>query len=226
VITLDPDNLTSRTGTTFTATARLTSSSGDPIPARLITFVTTMNAQRQLTHKAATDEDGTARFSYRRTDVGADVVQASVTVDGLTISDRIDHRWSEDSPPPSEGTLKLGARSASAGGDLALDGTGCPPGARVRITIGERSVASTLADPAGDYSIVAALPDLPLGRHRIRAACGNATAQADVDVIGLTASTGTAGPAAAMTSAAVLTFFVLLGGSLVRRTSRRHSKAQ
>ncbi|MGH3461475.1 MAG: Ig-like domain-containing protein [Kribbellaceae bacterium] len=216
MILLEPDGMVSEIDTEFQVTATLTTGSGDPIPDRTVTFVATMDGHREITRSTTTDDEGGALFTYSRTAAGPDVVRASAIIDGLTAADTIDHRWSAVPVASAPQTvLTIDSPSVTPGSDLTLHGTGCPPGARVDIAIRNDVLMSTRARASGEFSATAAMPDLPLGRYRITVSCGNSFASTTVDLVGLRATTGTAGPAG-ITSAAVLVFFVLLGGSLLR----------
>jgi len=196
--------------------AALASRSGDPVPDRQVTFEVSMRDRRTLTHTATTNAEGVAQFTYSRQHVGSDTVIGRATIDGATVRDQIRHEWARHAPPPPrEGILEVDSVTVSPGSDLRLSGGGCSPEAPVDVSVRERPVAVARADASGVYTVVATLPDLPLGRHTITATCPNAIAEATVDLVAHTATTGTAA-AAGVTASAVLGFFVLLGSSLWR----------
>jgi hypothetical protein len=184
------------------------------VPDRQVTFETTKRGEAAITRTVTTDGDGNAQFTYRRSTTGSDSVQARVTVDGTGLSERILHRWIDGAAPP-EGKLRLDSDVVNPGSDLRLTGSGCSPNGQIELSIEDVKIASTRADSSGAYRVVAPLPELPLGRHKIKASCAQLSTTATVDVVGVTAAMGTAG-AAGVTTAAVLAFFVLLGGSIVR----------
>lgn len=197
-------------------TAALSTKSGDPVPDRLVTFETTKQGEGPITGTARTDEAGNARFTYRRSTAGSDSVTARVTVDGVGLSERVGHRWVDRAtPPPVSGTLRLDSGVVNPGSDLRLTGSGCPANGPIELSIGEVKLAGTRADGSGDYRVVAPLPELPLGRHKLKATCALLSTTATVDVVGVTAAMGTAG-AVGMTTAAILAFFVLLGAAIIR----------
>ncbi|QNE21547.1 hypothetical protein F1D05_31025 [Kribbella qitaiheensis] len=213
---LSPNNTSTAVGRDFTVTAAVTTRSGDPVPDRLVTFESTKRGEGAISRTATTDDEGKAQFTYRRNTAGSDAVHARVSVDGTGLSERIVHAWTDRATPPSAaGTLRLDSDVVNPGSDLKLTGSGCPANGRIELSIGDFALAGTRADSAGDYRVVAPLPELPLGRHKVKASCAGSSTTATVDVVGVTAAMGTAG-AAGVTTVAVLAFFVLLGGSIVR----------
>lgn len=205
-------------GQPFSVTAALTSVSGDPIPGQTISFQATMERLPQIDATVRTDGAGTATFTYARLWRGSDEVVATATVEGVTVTDRLSHGWSADAPPlqATQGlSLQLGSVSAMPGGDLAVAGTGCPAGTPVDIGFGELPVTSVRADKSGDFETEVTVPALPLGRRTVTASCGTVTAQETVDLVVVTAMTGTSA-ATAVAGGAVLAWLLLLWGWLRR----------
>ncbi len=98
---------------------------------------------------------------------------------------------------------------------MVVGGTQCPPGSQVTLTAGGVVLGTVTADADGNSTVPARLPDLSVGRHKLVASCPPVRVERDLDVVRRSSSTGT-GAASASTAAAVLSFFVLLGGQLVR----------
>jgi hypothetical protein len=208
VLKLAPDGTTGIAGTTFTTTATLTRSAG-PIAGRVVDFRATLKGQPDRTGTATTDAKGVALFGFTRLVAGADNIQASVLVDGVLAADSIGRRWTIAATvpvPPDLGTT-------SPGGVATVKGSGCRPGAPVVVMAGGTKVATTLAGPDGEYGMRAALANLPVGRHAVQISCGDRVTERTLDVVAVSASTGTAA-ASVVTSSSVLLFFLLLAITL------------
>ena len=127
-------------------------------------------------------------------------------------------------PPPvpsptgfSGSTVALDRPSALPGGSATLTGRNCPPGASVAYTVAGLVGGQTLAGPDGTFTGQVQLPDAPIGEYPITVVCGGQSATVPIDLV--VSSAVTSGPAGAITAAAVLVFFVLLGSVLYARTS-------
>jgi len=117
-------------------------------------------------------------------------------------------------------TIRLTCRGKPArpGERLTASGTGCPPGAEVTLTIGDRPVGSTTADANGAFIAPVRLPALTPGRHKVAASCG-VVLSAPLDVY---VSSRVETPAS---STLAVTCFVILIGVVVLsrgRTPRKH----
>ena len=99
-----------------------------------------------------------------------------------------------------------------------MEGTRCPPGSTVTLTVGGVALGTVTADADGNFALPVRMPDLAVGRHQLVASCPPVRVEREVDIVHRTSSTGT-GAASASTAVAVLSFFVLLGGQLVRLRS-------
>jgi hypothetical protein len=125
------------------------------------------------------------------------------------------------SPTPSVAESAAADRpSTLPGGPVGLHGNDCPPGAPVAFTMEGAALGSTTAGSDGSYAATVDLPDASIGHHEIQVVCGNRRATVPIDLV-VTASESDPGVGA--TVAAVLVFFVLLGGALTLRsgTARR-----
>jgi hypothetical protein len=83
------------------------------------------------------------------------------------------------------------------------------------LTAGGVVLGIVTADADGNFAVPARMPELSVGRHKLVASCPPVRVERNLDVVHRSSSTGT-GAASASTAAAVLSFFVLLGGQLVR----------
>jgi hypothetical protein len=91
----------------------------------------------------------------------------------------------------------------------------------VRIYLGEIELGTTTAASNGTFSLRSAIPELPLGRYRVRSSCGKLTGDPDVDLSRPQANKGAAGIAAAgVTTSSTFLFFLLLGKLVVSFMSR------
>ena len=113
--------------------------------------------------------------------------------------------------------LPITKRSARPGQRVAASGTGCPPGAQVGLTIGDRPAGSVTADANGDFSAPLRLPTLAPGRHKVAATCG-VVLSPPLEVF---VSSSVETPASS--TLAVMNFVILLGVVLLTRgrTPRR-----
>jgi uncharacterized protein (DUF2141 family) len=68
--------------------------------------------------------------------------------------------------------LTLSQPSVPPGGQISVRGNGCAPGSGVSLTIGTTTVGTSAADNSGSFSTTILVPDLPLGRVDVVAACG------------------------------------------------------
>jgi hypothetical protein len=103
-------------------------------------------------------------------------------------------------------------------GLVTLAGRGCPARTPVQLLIDGREVATPMARGDGSYSAEVRLSGIGVGQYPLEAVCAPLRVPREIDVVVPTASTGTAA-AGVTTAAAVLSFFVLLGGQLVRLSS-------
>lgn len=123
---------------------------------------------------------------------------------------------SEPPPPDAEPIedVQLGRGSAIPGGDLEVSGAGCPPGSTVEVLLADETLASTTADATGAFSVRAPVANVPLGQYVVRIRCAAGHGEAVVDLVSTVASS--TAPASAASAATVLTFFVLLGSTIVK----------
>jgi len=83
-------------------------------------------------------------------------------------------------------------------------GYGCPPDAPVSLSIGDTSVADTVADPRGDFQAPLITGSVNVGRHVVTAECGR-TMRAPLDIV-LASHVGTG-----TSTLAVIVLFLFLG---------------
>ncbi|GAA1135845.1 hypothetical protein GCM10009583_01940 [Ornithinicoccus hortensis] len=121
-------------------------------------------------------------------------------------------------PPPADAqpidAVDLGRRSVIPGGDLAVSGAGCAPRSTVEVLLAGEVLATTTADGTGSFTVRAPVANVPLGQYVVRIRCGNGHGEAVVDLVSTVASS--TAPASAASAATVLTFFVLLGSSILK----------
>lgn len=113
-------------------------------------------------------------------------------------------------PFDGDGALTLDKDNIQPGDPLTATGTGCDPGAPVRLSSLGEDVGTAKADNSGTFSTRVEFATIQPGRHVIRADCG-VVLVGSVD-IALTSSTG-----GTTSTLVVLVFFVLVGAILVRR---------
>ncbi|MGB3858963.1 MAG: hypothetical protein WA912_06865 [Ornithinimicrobium sp.] len=114
-------------------------------------------------------------------------------------------------------TVETELASVAPGGDLAVSGTGCEPGATVEVALAGVLLGTATADEEGTFAGRFAVPDVPLGQYVVTATCGDLVGETFVDVV--VSASAAIGGAQTVTVALVLVFFVLLGSSLVRGLS-------
>jgi hypothetical protein len=85
----------------------------------------------------------------------------------------------------------------------------------VQVRLGDRPLGTTTADGAGAFAVPVRVPGLSVGRHVLVVSCPPVRVEKPLDVVVETSSNGTS-RASATTAVAVLSFFVLVGGQLVR----------
>jgi hypothetical protein len=126
-------------------------------------------------------------------------------------------RPADPCPPPETTTttvpgpgLHLYPPSVPPGGQLDIKGHGCVPGAAVSVAVGDHPVGATTADDSGGFSAPVDVPPLAPGRYQVAADCGPVLTT-PLDVV-LATSVSQGG-----TALALLGFFVLLAGLLMRR---------
>ena len=224
---LVPDHLVSRVGRAFTATAIL-GRGGAPLAGKKLQFAATIGGEHRLAHDQRTDARGRAQFSYTRHREGVDDVVVTYSLeDGTDVEAGIVHVWrhprahghvhvqGHDVPPRPHG-LKLEMRSAPPGADVGATGYGCAPFSRVLVAFDGHSAATPLTTAQGTYrAVVHVGQNTKLGDYVVTATCGDTTSSAPLGIAVASSSGGTA-PASLVTSGAVLSFFVLLGGQLLR----------
>ncbi|WP_426564020.1 hypothetical protein ACPPVT_21755 [Angustibacter sp. McL0619] len=238
-LTLGPPGVSTTVDDAFTATA-VVELDGAPVNGAAVSFSASQAGSPNRTGTSGTGSTGAADFSYSRPTPGDETVTATAIVSGQTVTASMPHRWVEgagsgETPTPvtpSPGVLippgpatpsptsspagRIAAVATPPGGTTTLAGTSCPAGSQVTLEVGGQKVGETKAAPDGTFKAVVQTPDLPVGRYVVTATCGGqVAAQGDVDLVGLTSTTGTAA-AASVTSAAILTFVVLLLALLLR----------
>ncbi len=219
-----PAGASTEVGTDFTAT--VTVRLGDePAPGLAVAVRTTMDGQPEQTGTVTTGEDGRASWTYRRDTVGPDVVSATVTLpDGRVGENAVGHLWWAADPeapvePEPVDPAALDVQGTPVpDGLVTLRGSGCPAGAPVQLLIDGEVVATPTARRDGSYSAEVRLAGLGVGRYPLEAVCVPVRVPRTIDVVVPVAASGTAAAGAA-TAATVLSFFVLLGGQLIRLSS-------
>ncbi|MBW4720940.1 hypothetical protein KZQ38_27495 [Saccharothrix sp. SC076] len=96
------------------------------------------------------------------------------------------------------------------GDPLTAAGTGCDPGAEVRLSSLGHDVGRTRADPSGTFSTRVEFTDVEPGRQVVRADCG-------VILVGSVAVALTSSTTGATSTAVVLALVLLLGVVVLRR---------
>jgi hypothetical protein len=220
-VTLAPVGTASEVGKDFAATVAVRQDEA-PVAGVPVELSATMPGAARATLRSVTNQAGEASFTYRRDTVGPDTLIAVATLpDGSRAHGAMTHLWRDGprvAPPvidPSDITVQ---GVAVPGGRVTASGRGCPPGGEVRIAVDDAVLATTRAGPDGRYRTDVQLADHAVGRHTATSTCPPGQAETPLDVIVQASATGTA-DAAAVTTAAVFTFFVLLGGQMVRFSS-------
>jgi hypothetical protein len=218
-LTVGPSGGSSRVGTdlTVTATAR---QDGDPAEGAVVTFRATAGGRTVQSGPVPVDGGGRASWTHSRNSAGPDTVQAVVVLpDGTSGQASMTHLWRDqqgrvvpEAPPAptleAEGVLVPGAL-------VTVRGTGCPAGSPVVLTIDDQPVGTAEADDSGGHRTEIVVPALAVGRHSMTGTCLPVRVTRPVDVVVPVAAT--AAPAAATTTVmTVFSFFVLLGGQLLR----------
>ena len=244
-LALEPGGTSGDVGTDFTATATVTVDGG-PRGGADVVFVAGPPDRPGRPRTITTDAAGRAAFTYRGTEAGTHTITAKVAVSGFPEgSASINRVWraagvvrSPDrradvritprtgdtpAPPPSPGSgapapSPQPAPQPDPQGPAVVEGTRCPPGSTVTLTVGGVALGTVTADADGNFALPVRMPDLAVGRHQLVASCPPVRVEREVDIVHRTSSTGT-GAASASTAVAVLSFFVLLGGQLVRLRS-------
>lgn len=106
--------------------------------------------------------------------------------------------------------MTLDAPAIPPGSDDAAKGTGCAPNTMVVFTIDGKPAGTTTSNANGEFRSPLDVKDLAVGRYRVKATC-DVVLIANLDVVQssqLAPATGTL---------AVLIFFVLIGGLILRR---------
>ena len=232
-LALDPAGTTSPVGTDFTATATVTVD-GRPVTGTDVALTAGRPDRPGTPRTVRTDTAGRAALTYRSADAGTDTITATVTVPNVGQgSASITHLWRSADvvrppvrrpdvtqprsprPSPSPQPTPPGSGQAAPPGPAVVEGTSCPPGSHVTLTAGGVALGTVTADADGNFAVPVRIPDLSVGRHTLVATCPPVRVERPLDVVHRSSSTGT-GAASASTAAAVLSFFVLLGGQLVR----------
>jgi hypothetical protein len=213
-LSLSPNGTTNHAGDVFTISGRVTNDEGVPVPGAHVSIDATMTGQDDYRRSATSDSAGSVIFKYSRGSVGLDVVQGRAVADTRSGVASLVHFWD---PETIGNTLALDPPATLPGGDALATGSGCGPHQAVTLSIGRLAVGRTTSDERGRFSTSVSTPQLPLGRYAVSAACGAVISNAPIDLVQLTASTGTS-QAGVTTTAAVLAFFVLLGSQLSRWT--------
>jgi len=240
-LALEPGGTAGEVGTDFTATATVTVDGGPRAGADVV-FVAGPPDRPGRPRTIKTDAAGRAAFTYRGTEAGTHTITAKVAVSGFPEgSASINRVWraagvvrQPDRRADVRITPRTGdtpARTPSPGpgapapspqpdpqGPAVVEGTRCPPGSTVTLTVGGVALGTVTADADGNFALPVRMPDLAVGRHQLVASCPPVRVEREVDIVHRTSSTGT-GAASASTAVAVLSFFVLLGGQLVRLRS-------
>ena len=135
----------------------------------------------------------------------------STTTTTTTTTDSSAPATTTTTPPfDGDGALTLDKDNIQPGDPLTATGTGCDPGAPVRLSSLGENVGTAKADDSGTFSTRVEFTTIHPGRHVIRADCG-VVLVGSVDVA-LTSSTG-----GTSSTLVILVFFVLVGAILVRR---------
>jgi hypothetical protein len=217
--TIEPPGTSSLLDEQFAATATVLLEDA-PVADAEIVFVATQPDQGDRTGAARTGTDGRATFTYTRDTVGTDLVTATVVLaDGRRGEASMTHLWRSDDevapPPPEPPTVE--ARGVIVPAGLAtVVGTGCPRLTQVLLFVNGDQVATTQAGRDGTYQTDVRLPaELTVGQYPLEARCDPVTADNEIAVVA-PASTGGSAGAEAVTAVATFSFFVLLGGQLVK----------
>lgn len=114
-------------------------------------------------------------------------------------------------PTGNEGALTLDKDNIQPGDPLNATGTGCAPGAEVRLSSLNESVGQARADNTGRFSAPVEFATIQPGRHTIRAQC-DIVLLGSVDVALTTSASG-----GTTSTLVVLLFFLLIGATMLRR---------
>ena len=125
--------------------------------------------------------------------------------------------FSEPDPEPPAQDLTLSEPSSVPGGSVVVRGEGCAPRSAVDLEVDGTPAGTLLAEADGTFEGPIEVPDVPIGRHEVRATCGELVQTTPLDVVLSTSTGGLAGGTAA-TAGAILCFFVLVAGQLLRGT--------
>ncbi|MFE5287026.1 hypothetical protein ACFRAQ_18865 [Nocardia sp. NPDC056611] len=101
--------------------------------------------------------------------------------------------------------MRIDPPAVPPGAPVLASGSGCDPGAAVRLSIGGAAAADTTAGADGGFQATLTTGGTEIGQHEVTAECGRKLA-APLDIV-LVSQVG--GGAATMT---VLVFFLLIGG--------------
>jgi hypothetical protein len=106
-IVLSPASATNPVGTSHTVVAKVQNDLGEPVVDREVTFEIISGPHAGLTHKANTNADGKASFTYTGTTAGTDVIIASfIDSHGERVySNRVTKEWKEVEPVGGTYTL-------------------------------------------------------------------------------------------------------------------------
>lgn len=218
-LALTPDGTSSQVGQQFTATLTVTVK-GRPLVGGAVVFTANGNNQPNVTAARTSGSAGTAIFTYTRAAPDLDSVNATVTLpDGRHGAVSVAHSWQDAGltalRPP---TVRTNRPSTLPGGPVTVSGSQCPALSPVTFSVASTELGRATADASGRFTVTLHTPTLRAGHYLLTAACGGRSAAAGLDLVTQTSSTGTSG-AAATTMATILTFFVLLGGQLLRPSS-------
>jgi hypothetical protein len=240
-LALEPGGTAGDVGTDFTATATVTVD-GRPVTAVDVAFVAGPPNRPGRPRTVRTDGAGRAAFTYRATEAGTHTITAKVTVSGFPEGSasinrvwraagivrpadpppdlQITRRSPTTTTPPAPGPTPTPTPTPQPGPQApeVVAGTRCPPDSTVTLTVGGVALGTVTADAEGNFAVPVRVPDLAPGRYQLVASCPPVRVERNFDVVRRTSSTGTSA-ASASTAAAVLSFFVLLGGQLVRLRS-------
>ena len=166
-----------------------------------------------------TGADGTVPFRWRRMLQGVEQLTATYTTpEGQEISDGHVHVWTSKPLPEHEADLTLEDPSVPPGGDVQATGFGCEAVPEVTLSLDGQAVATVTADGTGAYAATLTVPEeTSLDDHSVVASCGTVVVERILNVSRPGGETATP-MAAIVTTSAVLTFFMLLGGQVLRFT--------
>jgi hypothetical protein len=221
-IDLDPAGTASAVGDKFVATATVTDGKQHPLQGVTVAFSATMPGVPDQTGHPTTDQAGHASLSWSRKASGTDTITATVILDPARRGQAtIIHIWrTTPTPTPSltpgpDQALTADNPNPLAGATDAATGRGCPGRTQIALRLDTIAIANGTADQQGRFRIPFRAPTLPLGRHLLTATCGTTILTTPLDYV-ITHSSNSTNKAAVATTAAVLTFFVLLGLQILR----------